>query len=192
MVFLQSVLTFSLAEHCTPWEGGAASPQVTAFLFSFALLCSAPPWQHHATIQECFLLSSPLIRPFWIRFSLFLYLFFFQGCEHHSKQPFYSDGLESFLCTSKKARKILQKEKRRKKKILLSLENSLVCYRAFLTLHCSADSTINRLSLEIKTYIFKKYLFNVAFSSTLIFLSVLDRKCEKMKRWQSTAWHDFL
>lgn len=115
VVFLQSALTFSFAEHCTPWEGGVASPQVTAFLFSFALFSSAPPWQHHATIQECFLLSSPLFHPFWIRFSLLLYLFFFQACKHHSKQPFYSDGLESFLCTSKKVRKILQKEKRREK-----------------------------------------------------------------------------
>lgn len=114
VAFLQSALTFSIAEHCTPWEGGAASPQVTAFLFSFALLSSAPLWQHHATIQECFLLSSPLIHPFWIHFSLFLYLFF-QGCKHHSKQPFYFDGLESFLCTSRKVRKILQKEKRRTK-----------------------------------------------------------------------------
>lgn len=169
MVFLQSVLTFSLAEHCTPWEGGAASPQVTAFLFSFALLSSAPPWQHHATIQECFLLSSPLIRPFWIRFSLFLYLFFFfKAASITVNNPFILMVLKAFSAPPRRPEKFFRKRKG-EKKILLSLENSLVCYRAFLTLHCSADSTINRLSLEIKTYIFKKYLFNVAFSSTLIF-----------------------
>lgn len=110
-----------------------------------------------------------------------LSFFFFKAASITVNNPFILMVLKAFSAPPRRPEKFFRKRKG-EKKILLSLENSLVCYRAFLTLHCSADSTINRLSLEIKTYIFKKYLFNVAFSSTLIFLSVLDRKCEKMKR----------